>query len=64
MAYVLQPVCKLRALSRSFWRDTSGATAIEYALIASLVAMVIIGTVTALGTSLTSKYENTAAAMQ
>lgn len=64
MAYVLQPVRKNRALFHAFWRDSSGATAIEYALIASLVAMVIIAAVTGLGTSLTSKYENTAAAMQ
>lgn len=27
---------------KSFWRDESGATAIEYALIASLIAMAII----------------------
>jgi pilus assembly protein Flp/PilA len=32
--------------------DESGATAIEYGLIAALIAVAIIGTVTALGTKL------------
>lgn len=31
------------------WRDEDGATAIEYALIAGLIAVVIIGTLGALG---------------
>jgi pilus assembly protein Flp/PilA len=33
-------------------RDESGATAIEYGLIVALIAVVIIGAVTALGTNL------------
>jgi pilus assembly protein Flp/PilA len=33
-------------------RDESGATAIEYGLIAALIAVVIIGALTAVGTSL------------
>ena len=36
----------------SFAADTSGATAIEYALIAMLIAMVIIGALTSIGTQL------------
>ena len=35
-----------------FLRDESGATAIEYGLIAALIAVVIIGAVTAVGTGL------------
>lgn len=35
---------------KRFISDESGATAIEYGLIAALIAVVIIGTVTALGT--------------
>ena len=35
-----------------FVRDESGATAIEYGLIAALIAVVIISAVTALGTKL------------
>jgi pilus assembly protein Flp/PilA len=48
----------------SFLRDESGATAIEYALIASLIALVIIGAVTTLGTNLKANFNNTAAAIK
>lgn len=37
-------------------RDESGATAIEYGLIAALVAVVIIGALSALGTSLSDLF--------
>jgi pilus assembly protein Flp/PilA len=37
-------------------RDESGATAIEYGLIAALIAVVIIGAVTAVGTSLSTTF--------
>lgn len=36
-------------LLKDFIKDESGATAIEYGLIAGLIAVVIIGTLTALG---------------
>jgi pilus assembly protein Flp/PilA len=39
-----------------FVQDESGATAIEYGLIVALIAVVIIGAVTAVGTSLSSKF--------
>jgi len=39
-----------------FVRDESGATAIEYGLIAALIAVVIIGGVSAVGTSLSSTF--------
>jgi len=39
-----------------FVRDESGATAIEYGLIAALIAVVIIGGVTMLGTSLNTTF--------
>ena len=42
-------------LSR-FVRDESGATAIEYGLIAALIAVAIIGVLSALGTSLTTTF--------
>jgi pilus assembly protein Flp/PilA len=41
-------------------RDDSGATAIEYGLIASLIAVVIIGTVTVLGSNLTNTFNEVA----
>lgn len=39
-----------------FVRDESGATAIEYGLIAALIAVVIIGAVTAVGTKLSTTF--------
>ncbi len=39
-----------------FSNDQSGATAIEYGLIAGLIAVVIITSVTAIGTKLTAKF--------
>jgi pilus assembly protein Flp/PilA len=39
-----------------FLKDESGATAIEYGLIAALIAAVIIGAVGAIGTSLNNTF--------
>jgi len=39
-----------------FAKDESGATAIEYGLIAALIAVVIISAVTALGTKISSVF--------
>ncbi len=41
---------------RNFFGDNSGATAIEYALIASLVALAIITAVTSLGSRLSGEF--------
>lgn len=41
---------------KNFWNDESGATAIEYGLIAALIAVVIITGVTAVGTGLSSTF--------
>jgi pilus assembly protein Flp/PilA len=51
---------KLLSLFRS---DESGATAIEYGLIAALIAVVIITGVTAVGTSLNNMFGNVASAV-
>jgi pilus assembly protein Flp/PilA len=45
-------------------RDESGATAIEYGLIAALIAVVIIGAVTTVGTSLSAKFTAIGNALQ
>lgn len=37
-------------------RDRRGATALEYGLVAALIAVAIIGSVTALGTNLSSLF--------
>ena len=42
----------------NFWKNESGATAIEYGLIAALIAVVIIGGVTAVGSSLSTTFTN------
>lgn len=41
---------------KHFWKDESGATAIEYGLIAALIAVVIITGVTAVGTKLSTTF--------
>ena len=41
---------------KRFFNDVSGATAIEYGLIVALIAVVIIGAVTTLGTTLGDKF--------
>lgn len=47
----------MRSFAKRFRRDRSGATAIEYALIAALVAMVIVTAIAAVGTSLSSTFQ-------
>jgi pilus assembly protein Flp/PilA len=39
-----------------FLKDESGATAIEYGLIAGLIAVVIIAALTSLGTNISTKF--------
>jgi pilus assembly protein Flp/PilA len=43
---------------RRFWADQSGATAIEYALLAAGIALVIISVVNAMGTNLKTKFNS------
>jgi pilus assembly protein Flp/PilA len=47
---------RMITLVRRFCADETGATAIEYALIAAGIAMVIITTVNGLGTNLKTKF--------
>ena len=44
-----------------FVRDEAGATAIEYGMIAALIAVVIISGVTAVGTKLSTTFTNISA---
>ena len=46
----------MNGLGLSFLKDKSGATAIEYGLIAGLIAVVIIGALATLGTNLSNKF--------
>jgi pilus assembly protein Flp/PilA len=52
---------KVRNLIGRFLGDESGATAIEYGLIAALIAVVIIGAVSAVGTNLSGTFNNISA---
>ena len=47
-----------------FVRDESGATAIEYGLIAALIAVVIITVLTTIGTSLNTKFTSVASGLK
>ncbi len=42
---------------RRFLRDESGATAIEYGLIAGLISIVIVSVLTSVGTKLNTKFQ-------
>lgn len=54
---------KLLARSANFVRDDHGVTSIEYALLGSLIAMAIFGTVVTLGATVQGMYEQIAAKM-
>ncbi|MEK9278174.1 MULTISPECIES: Flp family type IVb pilin [unclassified Bradyrhizobium] len=46
----------MKRLVQKFWSDESGATAIEYGLIAAGIALAIITVVNSLGTTLNEKF--------
>jgi len=48
---------------RKFWKNEKGATAIEYGLIAGLIAVVIILAVTTVGTDLKAKFDAISSAL-
>ena len=48
----------MRAILKNFISDDSGATAIEYGLIAALIAVVIITALTTIGTKLTATFNS------
>jgi pilus assembly protein Flp/PilA len=53
----------MRALTEKILGDVAGVTAIEYGLIAGLVAVVIIGVLTTLGTDMSGMFSKIAASM-
>jgi pilus assembly protein Flp/PilA len=55
---------KLRLHIGRFATDNSGATAIEYGLIAAGISLAIIATVQGLGTNLKTTFSNVSAALQ
>jgi pilus assembly protein Flp/PilA len=46
----------MKSLKKRFIKDESGATAIEYGLIAALIAVAIVTAVTGVGTALQNKF--------
>lgn len=50
-------------IMKRFVKDESGATAIEYGLIAALVAVVIITTLTTLGTNLKATFASVSSSL-
>jgi pilus assembly protein Flp/PilA len=54
----------MKALLARFIQDQSGATAIEYALIASGISIVILGAVNALGATVSGKYSTVASSLR
>jgi pilus assembly protein Flp/PilA len=59
----LMGATSMRTVSR-FLRDDSGATAIEYGLIAAGIAIAIIAAVNALGTALSGKFDQIKTALK
>ena len=45
---------------KNFFNDESGASAVEYGLLVALIAVVVIGAVTALGTAVSGKLQTAA----
>ncbi len=54
----------MKALINKFINDEDGATAIEYGLIAALIAVAIITAVRAVGTELTNTFSTVASNLQ
>ncbi len=54
----------MRSLLQRFVDDERGATAIEYGLIAALIALVVIGSVGTVGNNLKNKFNNVANAVK
>jgi pilus assembly protein Flp/PilA len=53
----------MRKMLSRFGADASGVTAIEYGLIAALIAVIIIGAVTTVGSNLSSTFSTVAGSL-
>ena len=56
----IQEVNQMKSLFQRFVKDQSGATAIEYGLIAALIAVACIAAMQTLGTNLNAKFDKVA----
>jgi pilus assembly protein Flp/PilA len=64
MAEDIEPEASMKNLVKRFLANESGATAIEYGLIAAGIAVVIIAAVQLAGTNLTTTFNSVAAAVK
>jgi pilus assembly protein Flp/PilA len=55
---------RIQALINSMRTEEDGATAVEYGLMVSLIAVAIIGTVTAIGLNLNTMFGNVATSIK
>jgi pilus assembly protein Flp/PilA len=53
----------MKSLFNRFVKDESGATAIEYGLIAALIAVVLIAVLGTIGTNLNARFQEVATAL-
>lgn len=56
-------IASMYKVIRAFAKDESGATAIEYGLIAALVSVAAIGALTAMGNSLSTMFNTVSSAL-
>jgi pilus assembly protein Flp/PilA len=54
----------MRRLLKSFFKDESGATAIEYCLIAMGIGIVIVAAVNGVGTALDTKFDTVSTSLK
>jgi pilus assembly protein Flp/PilA len=54
----------MNQLARRFLADEAGATAIEYALMSSLIALALVGALTSLGKALSSEFGEVSGALK
>ena len=54
----------MRNLMKSFLDDNNGATAIEYALLASMLAVMLVTVLTSLGARLSTEFSEVSAALK
>ena len=52
-------VCPMRKLLKDFWRDQTGATAVEYGIAAALIAVAIISAAGTLGKNVGNTFNRT-----
>ncbi len=54
----------MNTMLKNFLRNEDGATAIEYGLIAALIAVVVVGALTTIGTSLNTSFTSIATSLR